>query len=479
LQPPATNTYAVANTVTPIITDGRLTDPISGIIGSLVTIRGTGLLGTQNVFFPSSLGGTVAATDLTIVSDREINFRIPGSAIDGLITVDTPGVPDTGTPFSNPPSTAPLPIQTTSVAFKVLPSPAPVIQGFFPASGPVGTFMTVSGLNFTGAVQVKVGSGIVDDYTIESDNIIKFRVPQLASTGPISIQTPGGTAFSPTNFTLAASPAPTLDYSSPRAPRGSQVTIAGTGLASTSKVLFNDVEATFTVISDTLITAVVPLTAGPGEIRVFTAGGNVASPTPFALTSVAPPVLSTVGLKQRDETQDAAPVGSTIEINTAATTVFEVDFAPIYSNAGTPASFTFGGGGIIVTVPELAPGRYQVNVYASTNSGDGNYSTNNPPFPSGTYWDTSYSKWTNILGNTFEYGELFDVLPAARPVIKSIAPTDSATFERGAPIAITGSGFTGANRIRFVTNQATDTGFDIQNIVPTAPQHDSVLHGRE
>lgn len=457
LEQPAENTYTVSDTVSPIINDGRMSDPISGIIGSTVTLRGSGFIGTQNVFFTKAGGGVIAATNLVVVNDREINFRVPLLASSGNITVSTLGVSDTLQPFDPAfPNTAQpdLPINSTTnltpsiVGFTLLASPSPFIDGIFPASGPVGTFMTITGRNLAGAAQVKVGSGIVDNYVIESDNIIKFRVPQLATNGPISITTPGGTAFSTTNFTLTPSPAPFIDYSSPQVPRGAQVTISGSGLAGTSKVLFNDVPAEFRIISDTLITAIVPVTAGPGEIRVFTPGGNVASPTPFTLSPLAAPVIQGV------TNQDAAPVGGKITINTAANNVFRVEFAVPLSppNSGTAANFVFGGGGLIVTVPELPAGEYEMRVFSSADQGDGNYMGD--PL---SYWDSSYSEAKNILGDTFIYGETIQVLPSARSRVDSVTTQDTdlfgnnVDFFRGAPIAIRGNGFTGANRIRFTT----------------------------
>jgi hypothetical protein len=242
------------------------------------------------------------------------------------------------------------------------------------------------------------------------------------------------------------------------------MTIGGSGLESTTKVLFNDVPAQFTIISDTLITAVVPLTAAPGQIRVFTAGGDVASPTPFNLTSVAPPAITPLNDPgfalplQSDESPDAAVAGSKIEINSPSTgSVYEVDFALPYSapNSGTPADFTFAtDGNLLVTVPELAPGQYEVRVFSASSTVDGNYP---PDVLLNTYWDTSFSKWTNILGTTFQYGELIDVLANARPHVTSITNNDGGTtFERGTPIAIRGSGFTGVNDIRLYTDFAND-----------------------
>jgi hypothetical protein len=86
-------------------------------------------------------------------------------------------------------------------------SSAPSISGFSPASGPVGTSVTIDGAGFTGATGVSfngtsVGTG---NFTVDSDIQITATVPQGATTGQISVTTLGGTATSSTNFTVTGS----------------------------------------------------------------------------------------------------------------------------------------------------------------------------------------------------------------------------------------------------------------------------------
>ena len=82
---------------------------------------------------------------------------------------------------------------------------APNITSFTPASGPVGTVVTISGQNFTGATEVDFTSGAsATTFSIDSDIQITATVPLGSTTGPISITTPGGTGASATNFTVKA-----------------------------------------------------------------------------------------------------------------------------------------------------------------------------------------------------------------------------------------------------------------------------------
>ncbi len=65
---------------------------------------------------------------------------------------------------------------------------------------------------------------------------------------------------------------------------GTQVTITGTAFTGTTKVTFGGVAATFTVNSDSQITATVPTGAKTGKIGITTNGVTVTSKTNFTVT---------------------------------------------------------------------------------------------------------------------------------------------------------------------------------------------------
>jgi uncharacterized protein (TIGR03437 family) len=64
---------------------------------------------------------------------------------------------------------------------------------------------------------------------------------------------------------------------------GTSVTITGTGLEQTTRVTIDKIAATFTVDSDSQITATVPAGAGTGKIAVTTKGGSASSSTSFTV----------------------------------------------------------------------------------------------------------------------------------------------------------------------------------------------------
>jgi uncharacterized repeat protein (TIGR01451 family) len=164
----------------------------------------------------------------------------------------------------------------------------PTISGFTPTSGPVGTSVTIAGMNFTGASAVKF-NGTSASFT-NSDTQIIATVPSTATTGPISVTTPGGTATSSTNFTVTVSSPPTITSFTPTSGSvGTKVTIQGTNLASATSVQFNGTSATFQ-IKGTQIIAVVPQGATSGPISVTTPGGTATSADSF--TVIPAPVIS-------------------------------------------------------------------------------------------------------------------------------------------------------------------------------------------
>src|SRR5919109_5451006 len=238
-------TFTVANTTCPTITSFT---PTSGPVGTSVTITGTNFTGATSVTF-----NNVAATTFTVNSDTQIPATVPTTATTGPIRVTTPG----GT-------------ATSSTNFTV--QPAPTITSFTPSQGAVGTTVLITGTGFTGVSSVTFNN-VSAAFVFNSDTQITATVPTTATTGPIRVTTPGGTATSSTNFTVQ--PAPTITSFTPsQGAVGTTVLITGTGFTGVSSVTFNNVSAAFVFNSDTQITATVPTTATTGPIRVTTPGGT-------------------------------------------------------------------------------------------------------------------------------------------------------------------------------------------------------------
>src|SRR6266542_5020490 len=102
---------------------------------------------------------------------------------------------------------------TVAAAMAITPASwaaAPTISSFSPASGPVGSSVTIHGQNFSGPNVTSVTfKGTSATFTIDNAQKITTTVPAGATTGPIAVASPDGTATSSTNFTVTTTGAPT------------------------------------------------------------------------------------------------------------------------------------------------------------------------------------------------------------------------------------------------------------------------------
>ncbi|SHI91508.1 hypothetical protein SAMN02745146_1901 [Hymenobacter daecheongensis DSM 21074] len=301
-------TVGTTGPVAPTITSFT---PTSGPVGTVITLTGTDFAGATAV----TISGTNAPT-FTVNSNTQIVVTVPAGATSGAISVTTPA----GTGFS-----------TTNFTVTA-PSPTPpTIASFTPASGPVGTSVTITGTNFTGVTAVSF-NGIAATFTIVNATTITATVPTGATTGTIAVTNPDGTATSATSFTVTAS-APTIASFTPASgPVGTSVTITGTNFTGATAVAFNGTAATtFNVVNATTITATVPAGATTGTIAVTTPGGSATSATSFTVTIPVPtitalaPAIRVAGSAgfMLTVTGTGFQTGATVTLNgTALTTTF-------------------------------------------------------------------------------------------------------------------------------------------------------------
>ena len=145
----------------------------------------------------------------------------------------------------------------------------------------VGQTVEILGQGFTGATKVSFG-GTSGSFTVVSDTYLTALVPNGAQTGSVAVTAPSGILNSNRAFLVA----PQLKSFSPSSGAvGTAVTITGVSLTQATRVTFGGVKATsFTVNSDTQITATVPTTAKSGKVGVVTAGGSAYSTSSFTVT---------------------------------------------------------------------------------------------------------------------------------------------------------------------------------------------------
>jgi uncharacterized repeat protein (TIGR03803 family) len=148
-------------------------------------------------------------------------------------------------------------------------------------SGKVGKTVEVLGQGFTGTTAVSF-NGTAATFTVVRDTYLKATVPSGATTGAVTVTTPGGILNSNTQFRVTPK---ILSFSPTSGPAGTPVTITGNSLTQTTRVGFDWMKAaSFTVNSDTQVTAVVPTGAMTGRIQIRTKGGLAVSHGEFTVT---------------------------------------------------------------------------------------------------------------------------------------------------------------------------------------------------
>ena len=295
---------------------------------------------------------------------------------------------------------------------------APTITGFSPTGGPVGTVVTITGTNLTGATAVKFNGTSATAFTVNSATQITATVPTGATTGLVSVTTPGGTATSSTSFTVGALPTIT-SFSPARGSAGTSVTINGSNFTGTTAVTFNGTSATFTVNRANKITATVPAGATTRPISVTTPTGTATSATSFTIST--PPTVTGFS-------PTSGPIGTSVTITgTGFTGVTAVKFNGTSATAFTVNSSTQ----ITATVPT---GATTGTISVTTAQGTGTSST-------------SFTVTTP-------------------PTITSFSPTSGSV---GTSVTIYGTSFTGTTAVRFNGTAATFTVKSATRITTKVP----------
>lgn len=247
----ATATSSATFTVSPRVISFN---PAFANVGTQIQINGANFIPTAGQTIVRF--GSVQATAVTVTASSLLFATVPSGAVSGPISVAT---------FAG--------TNVTTSNFVV--SGAAVITGFTPEIGPTGSVVVISGGDFTGATAVRFNGVSASAFTVTAPSQVHATVPPTATTGPISIVTPSGTATSPSNFVVNGLAPIVTGFSPFGGKAGDPVVITGLNFTTVTNVTFNGVVATGTVTSDTQISTTVPAGATTGPIRVFnTAGTN-------------------------------------------------------------------------------------------------------------------------------------------------------------------------------------------------------------
>jgi len=226
-----------------------------GKAGATIGILGQGFTNSSVFTF-----GAVAASTFTLSGSTYASVSVPAGGMTGPVTVTTTG----GTLTSNQ-------------MFRVIPQ----ITSFMPPTGIDGTSVTITGVSLTQTTKVTFGGVASKSIKVNSDTSVTVTSPAGAKSGKIAITTAGGSATSSATFTVRPNIASFTPISGAV---GTTVTIIGHGFTGAIILTFNGVSATFTVNSDSQVTATVPAGATTGPIAITTSGGTATSTIRFTVT---------------------------------------------------------------------------------------------------------------------------------------------------------------------------------------------------
>lgn len=404
----SSSSFVVTTATSPTITSFN---PTSGTVGETITLTGTNFDTTPSSNIVRFNGTTAVVSSST---STQITTTVPVGATTGTITVEVNG--ETGISGSN---------------FTVI-STTPTITIFNPTSGMIGETVTITGTNFDTTPENNIVrfNGIVANVNNSTSTEIITMVPNGATTGLISVEVNGETAYSSSNFDVTS---PVITSFSPLSGMiGETITIFGANFdltPSNNIVRFNGVISTVTNSSSTQIVTSVPSGATTGPITVEVNGETANSSSSFIVTTATSPVITsfnpasgTVGesVTLTGTNFDTTPTNNIVKFNGTSATI----------NSSTSTQIT-------TVVPEGA---------------------------------TTGSITIEVNGEIGISGSNFTVLNPV-PTITSFSPTSG---EIGTDVTIEGTNFSNdiylfGNSVAFNGTLATITEVTASSIVATVP----------
>ena len=299
--------------------------PTSGAVGTQITIAGTNFGATQGASTVTFNGAAATATSWNATS---IDVTVPAGATTGPVVVTVGGQASNGVNFTLTTSEASasyvydalgrLVAVTDQTGEKAVyaydavgnlltitrsTTTGVAITAFSPPSGFAAASFTVTGTGFnaTPADNIVTVNGLRAAVTSSGVTEIVATVPVGATSGPISVSTPTGSAVSGSTFIVLGGGLlpnqPTLTSFTPdNGTSGTSVQLDGTNFdpdIADNTVLFNTTAASVTNATPTTLTTTVPTNATSGRMTVITpfgqatsAGDFVIPPAPHAMADV-------------------------------------------------------------------------------------------------------------------------------------------------------------------------------------------------
>lgn len=248
-------TFTVLQVVNPLTITS--VSPLSGPIGTQVSLTGTGFLAVNVV----KLNGV--NIQFSTGSNTSMVFIVPpGSTTGNIVLMDINGNVANG------------PVYT------VTPNTLPYLYSISPLSGSPGTVVTLTGDNLLGVTSVKLGSTPVT-FTVVSNSVITFIAPPTPMFNVSTNATNSyGTFWPGPTFSVVVTYPPVITSVTPSVvPIGGTVTMLGRYFSTVSQVYVgNIVVPQISIWSDTMITFYVSSNLVSGWMTVVNAYGTSSGP---------------------------------------------------------------------------------------------------------------------------------------------------------------------------------------------------------
>lgn len=465
----------------------------NGSLKSTVTLFGNGFTGTSSVTFNGS--ATPIDTFSTNPTGTELKITIPVDASgSGTFTITVGGANYTSTGY------------TFTVNLPVIAASNP----FSPASGPIGTTLTIKGTGFTGADDPDTGGVTINGtaathVTVVDDTTLTVRVAPGTTSGQVVVTTSAGSGNSGSNsFTISAFQTPTITSANPnQGAAGALIQLKGTNFTGVNQtgggITFGGVSATsLKVVDDQTITVTVPDGVTVGSAPIVVTNPGALNSAPFAFTVIAPakPVITgfSPGFGSAGTSVTITGTGFTkstlVQFNsTSASFVIQDDttiiatvpngattgLISVKDDLGTGTSATSFVVGVQPAISSFSPDKGNVGTVV-TIKGSGFTGVTHVKFngkdattfkvtddatitatvPTGA--TTGRITVSNSGGNAATSATNFTVTTAVKPAITSFTPASGAP---GTSVTITGTGFTGTTAVAF--NGVAASVFTVQS----------------
>ena len=257
-------------------TDASCVDNAGRTNVNLLQVTDGSFYGVNGSYGPTGEGSIYKLTSANVFTA----FLFPNPPVDGAAPLSTLIQNTNGLVYGTTPSGGPTSCSSCVGTFFSVATGDAAFVNLEPTqkTGLVGASIGMFGQGFSSASVVKFGGVASTSVTLSGTTYLTAKVPTGAHTGAVTVTTGSTTLTSPQTFKVK----PKITSFSPSSGTiGTLVTINGSGLIQATSVKFGTVTATtFTVISDSKVTADVPsgLTSGTVTISPHRAEQPTAQP---------------------------------------------------------------------------------------------------------------------------------------------------------------------------------------------------------